>query len=34
VLVATAALDVARHGGRGLAAGHLPDDEGQVPSTP
>jgi hypothetical protein len=32
VLVATAALDVAQHGGKGLAADHLPDE--QVPSTP
>jgi low temperature requirement protein LtrA len=33
VLVATAALDVARHGGRGMAADRSPDDE-QLPSTP
>jgi low temperature requirement protein LtrA len=33
VLVATAALDVARHGGRGLAADHMPEDE-QVPPAP
>jgi low temperature requirement protein LtrA len=33
VLVATAALDVARHGGKGLVADRSPDDE-QLPSTP
>jgi hypothetical protein len=33
VLVVIVALDVSRHGGRGLAADHLPDDE-QLPSTP
>ncbi|MGZ8598129.1 MAG: low temperature requirement protein A [Actinomycetota bacterium] len=33
VLVVSVALDIARHGGKGLAAEHLPDNE-QVPPSP